>query len=153
MPLLRGTAGILIIAYPLSFYHVNFGANQFVMLFLRAMPGVFHVRCCFWGRCDSRKKYTRLFQWNSYFLDNKGLVPGKMEYIPEETASSDRVKSRVTQKEIRMDNLKSIIEKGDVADNAKAVRENGEVIIIAEMTIDVLLFCVRIESSFKGMRP
>ena len=46
-----------------------------------------------------------------------------------------------------MGSLKSIIEKGDMADNAETVREDSEFISIAEMAIDILLFCVRTGSS------
>lgn len=42
-----------------------------------------------------------------------------------------------------MGGLKSIIEKGDMPDNAETVSEDGEFIRIAEMAIDILLFCVR----------
>lgn len=42
-----------------------------------------------------------------------------------------------------MGSLKSIIEKGDMADNTETVSEDGEFISIAEMAVDVLLFCVR----------
>lgn len=47
----------------------------------------------------------------------------------------------------RMGSLKIIIKKGDMADNAEAVREDGEFISIVEMVIDILLFCVRAGSS------
>ncbi len=46
-----------------------------------------------------------------------------------------------------MGSLKSIIKKGDMADNAETVREDSEFISIAEMAIDILLFCVRTGSS------
>ena len=48
-----------------------------------------------------------------------------------------------------MDGLKSIIEKGDMADNADTVSEDGKFISIAEMAIDILLFCVRTGSSLR----
>ena len=46
-----------------------------------------------------------------------------------------------------MGGLKSIIEKGGMADNAETVSEDGEFTSIAEMDIDILLFCVRTGSS------
>ncbi len=46
-----------------------------------------------------------------------------------------------------MGGLKSIIGKGDMADNAETVSEDGKFISIVEMAIDILLFCVRAGSS------
>ena len=42
-----------------------------------------------------------------------------------------------------MGGLKGIIEEGNMADNPEAVGEDGEFIGVAEMAVDILLFCVR----------
>ena len=39
--------------------------------------------------------------------------------------------------------FKGVIQKSNVPDNAKAVGENGKLVSITEMSIDVLLFCIR----------
>ena len=49
-----------------------------------------------------------------------------------------------------MGGLEIIIKKSDVPHNAEAVREDGEFIGIAEMAVDVLLFCVRAGSGLCG---
>lgn len=46
--------------------------------------------------------------------------------------------------------FKIIIEKGNVADNAKAVGENGKLVSIAEMAVDVLLFGIGTGSGLRG---
>lgn len=46
-----------------------------------------------------------------------------------------------------MGGLKIIIQKSDVPHDAQAVGEDGELVSIAEMAVDILLFCVRAGSS------
>ena len=48
-----------------------------------------------------------------------------------------------------MGGLKIIIQKRDVPYDAQAVREDGELVSIAEMAVDILLFCVRAGSSLR----
>ena len=185
-PFFSGAAGILTIAHPLPFYYVDFRADPFVTVrtpFLVAMPGVFHVQCAvFWAGGIAVRVIADFFKGTIVSRVVRDQYPGKMEFIPEEAVSFDRVKSGITQKSIRMEmrverkeiredrfqgrritdgfiiiggtgflfhghfrmcSFKSIIEKGDMADNAEAVSKDGEFISIAEMAIDVLLFCVR----------
>ena len=48
-----------------------------------------------------------------------------------------------------MGGLKIIIQKSDVPHDAQAVGEDGELVSIAEMAVDILLFCVGAGSSLR----
>lgn len=107
VPLFSGAAGLLTITYPPPFYHVDFWADPFVAVgppFLMAVPGVFHVQGAVFGAGGIAVRVIADF-FNGTFVsrDVRDQRLGRVESIPEETVSFDRVKSGITQKGIRME--------------------------------------------------
>lgn len=52
-----------------------------------------------------------------------------------------------------MAGFKFIVQKNDIADDTKAIREDTKFIGIAEMPVDILLFCIRTGSGLGGHKP
>lgn len=106
-PLFGGAARFRAVAYPLAVYHVDFGTDPLVTVgtpFLIAVPGIIHVQGAVFGAGGiAVRVIADFFEGTLVSRVVRDQRSGKVEFIPEEAVSFDRVKSGIPQKGIRME--------------------------------------------------
>lgn len=102
-----GGAGLLAVADPLSFYHMDFGTNPFEPVrapFFMAASGVFHIKAfVFWTGRISVNVVTDLFEgaFVPWIVGNEGS--GEMKLIFESAINFNGIESGITQKGMRVE--------------------------------------------------